>query len=59
MSNPLSANDRVAADWTVYDTAHLLARAGFGAGAGELEVAHAAGLDATVDRLLTPVEETK
>ncbi|HEY1583696.1 MAG TPA: DUF1800 domain-containing protein [Chthoniobacterales bacterium] len=44
-------------DWNYQSAAHLLNRAGFGGTPEEIEAARAAGLDATVERLLHPPEE--
>ena len=43
--------------WTRAQAAHLLNRAGFGATPPEIDTAHQAGLEATLDRLLHPPNE--
>lgn len=50
----VGAKDR----WTYRDAAHLLRRAQFGASHDEIERAVADGLDATLDRLLSPRPES-
>ena len=44
--------------WTRRDATHLLWRAQFGASAEEIELATAAGLEKTLDRLITPQQES-
>ncbi len=44
--------------WTRAEASHLLHRAGFGAGDNEVERALADGVEASVERLLTPQRET-
>jgi uncharacterized protein (DUF1800 family) len=44
--------------WTRREATHLLWRTGFGAGTDEIAAATNAGLDKTLDRLLTPQPET-
>jgi len=43
-----------AVPWNAQNAEHLLNRAGFGARSAEIDAAVAAGLDATIERLLTP-----
>lgn len=45
-------------EWTAREAAHLLGRAQFGYTSAELDAAVTAGLNATLDRLFTPADET-
>ncbi len=50
----LSSASEAKLPWNMRNAEHLLNRAGFGARGSEVEAAAAAGLDATVERLLAP-----
>lgn len=64
MASDLSPDDMLkprpaAAAWTWDEAAHLLRRAQFGAGAGEIREAVRSGMEVTVTRLLTAQPESK
>jgi uncharacterized protein (DUF1800 family) len=56
--SPLAPYDAAAREWTRRDAAHLVRRTRLGASRGDVDRAFADGLDATIDRLLAPQEET-
>jgi uncharacterized protein (DUF1800 family) len=43
-------------EWTIFEAAHLLRRAGFGGSPAEIKALHALGRHRAVDRLLAPAE---
>ena len=57
-TGPLAPHDFGPSGWTTADTAHLLRRAQYGASAEEIEQAHKAGPQATLDRLCAIQPET-
>ena len=57
-SEPLSPHDPAARGWGRAEAAHLLRRASFGPTADEISAAAEGGMEAAIERLLTPARES-